>query len=146
MKISKVALTGGVQQTGKVMHRLVNEYFLDMAMYGSEPATAVFRLLADIPFVADPEGHELVQRPKFTLQFGGDCDDKAVAMAAYLKLRGITYRFRAVGVKIPGKRKIPLTHVWTEGIINNRWVVLDCTYAHNVYGQQTVRYDKFEIL
>lgn len=146
MKISKEMLTGGVKQTGAVMHRLVEDYFLDMTPFISEPVTEVFKFIANIPFLADPEGHELVQRPKFTLQFGGDCDDKAVAMAAYLKLRGIKYRFRAVGVKVPGKATIPLTHVWTEAIISTNWVILDCTYSHNVYGQQTMRYDKYEFI
>jgi len=146
MKISKEMLTGGVKQTGAVMRRLVNDYYQDMAPYASQPEMVVFRMLADIPFVPDPAGHELVQRPKFTLQFGGDCDDKAVAMAAYLKLRGIKYRFRAVGARIPGKLTIPLTHVWTEAIINGNWVILDCTYSHNVYGQQTMEYDKCEFI
>jgi len=146
MKITKTMLTGGVKQTGAVMHRLVEDYFLDMTPFISEPVTEVFRLIANIPFLADPEGHELVQRPKFTFQFGGDCDDKAVAMAAYLKLRGIPYRFRAVGVKRPYKRIIPLTHVWVEGRIGDSWVVLDCTYSHNVYGQQTVEYQRCELI
>lgn len=151
MKITEVLLKGGAAQTGKVMHRLVRDYYLDMMPFASLPLTDAFQKIAEIPFRPDPEGHELVQRPLFTLRDGGDCDDKAICMAAYGKITGYRYRFRAVGAKRPGQKsgKILLTHVWAElkiDIVGEKWIICDCTYAHNILGQQTVNYDRSEFI
>ena len=150
MKISQTLLTGGAKQTGVVMHRLVKDYHMDLAAMASVPLTEAFRRIADIPFRPDPKGHELVQRPLFTLRNGGDCDDKAICMAAYAVLTGLKYRFRAVGAKkSPNQHRIPLTHVWTEvriDMIGEPWVICDCTYAHNILGQQMVNYDRSEFI
>jgi len=144
MKITTVKLTGGAKQTGKVMHRLANEYKYDMSAYATMPLPEVFRIIADIPYRPDPKGHELVQRPLFTLRNGGDCDDKAIAMASWAILNGLKYRFMAVGQKKHGIRYIPLTHVYTELNINDRWESADCTYSWNQLGQQVFHYDRSE--
>jgi hypothetical protein len=146
MKITTVKLTGGAKQTGKEMHRLADSYAFDMAPWASTPLTVIFRKIADIPFRADPEGHELVQRPIFTMRNGGDCDDKSICMAAWAILNKVKYRFCAVGRKIPGKIRIPLTHVFTEVKINNEWISADCTYAYNILGQRSNNYDRMEYI
>jgi len=136
MKLSQIPLTGGARQTGKIMHMLVKRYSFDMSPYASLPPAQMFRILANVPFKPDPEGHELLQRPKFTMTYGGDCDDKAIAAAAYAVVTGNPYRFTAIGFKIPGKTRIPLTHVFTEISIYNEWVPFDCTYSYNIFGQR----------
>jgi len=137
MKLSQVPLTGGARQTGKLMHKLAQKYSFDMAPYASLPPAQMFRILSNVPFKPDPRGHELLQRPKFTMTYGGDCDDKSIASAAYAIITGLKYRFRAIGFKIAGKTRIPLTHVFTEIKINREWVAFDCTYAYNIFGQRT---------
>jgi transglutaminase-like putative cysteine protease len=131
----------GVHQTGKAMHRLAREYSFDMAPFASLSITELFDKIKNIPYVADPPGHELVQRPKFTLSRGGDCDDKAVTAAAYFINRGIPYRFVAIGQggKNPRTGKIPLTHVFVEYNIGGKWLVFDATYSYNILGQQIER-------
>jgi len=151
MKLTETLLKGGAKQTGQVMHRLVKDYYFDMMPLGTLPINEAFQKIAEIPFRPDPKGHELVQRPLFTLRDGGDCDDKAICMASYAVINGLKYRFRAVGCKNGRNRKIPLTHVWTEVKIYNEgigvdWLICDCTYAHNILGQQTVNYDRSEFI
>lgn len=145
-KLTTALLTHGAKQTGKVMHELAEKYAFDMAPYASKPLEEVFRMLADIPFRPDPDGQELVQRPKFTLNYGGDCDDKAIAMAAWCNLNGLNYRFCAIGQRIPGKIRIPLTHVFTEVNIINGWINADCTYSYNHLGQRVKDYDRMEYI
>lgn len=147
MKISMKKLEQGPRETGRVMHKLVKEYFIDMSAFGSVSLMDTFRYLADIPFRPDPKGHELVQRPKYTLRFGGDCDDKAICMASYAMIRGYGYRFRAIGKRLQPGHRIPLTHVYTELKINNKenWISADCTYSYNILGQQ-VSYDRYEFI
>lgn len=147
MKFSAVELTGGVKQTGAVMHRLAREYSFDMSDYGSLPPTEMFRRLAEIPFRPDPKGHELVQRPKFTMTYGGDCDDKSIAAAAYFIIRGTEYRFLAVATNnnLMKNGKIPLTHVFVEFNSFGEWVAFDCTYSYNILGQRPT-YFRSEII
>jgi hypothetical protein len=42
-----------------------------------------YEFVKKIPYRPDPEGHELIQRPAYTLKHGGDCDDKTVLVLAY---------------------------------------------------------------
>lgn len=146
MKIGKVLLTGGARQTGREMHRLADQYAFDMAPWASIPYTVMFRRIANLPFKEDPEGHELVQRPAYTMRSGGDCDDKAIAFAAWANLNRIPYRFCAIGTKKPGMFKIPLTHVFAECKIGMIWVPCDCTYAFNIIGRRVGGYDRLEYI
>jgi transglutaminase-like putative cysteine protease len=90
---------------------------------------AIHRFVRDrIRYVRDIEDVETVQSAEATLKLkSGDCDDKAVLMAAMLKSIGHPSRFVAVGFK-PGK----LTHVYVEARVRrngagSHWVPLENT-------------------
>ena len=135
MKITSRRLYG-VPQTLRWMHYMARKYRADMSQLASMPPTELFIKLANIPFVEDHNGDEELKRPKYTLNWGGDCDCKAIAAAAYAINLSIPFRFCATGRKIPGKRRIPLTHVFAEFKIGSKWVPFDCTYSFHIYGQR----------
>jgi transglutaminase-like putative cysteine protease len=76
-----------------------------------------------IRYLRDIHGVEVVQSPPETLRRGyGDCDDKAVLLAALLESIGHPTRFVAVG-KAPGK----FTHVYVETLRGTNWIALETT-------------------
>jgi transglutaminase-like putative cysteine protease len=76
-----------------------------------------------IRYLRDIHGVEVVQSPPETLRRGyGDCDDKAVLLAALLESIGHPTRFVAVG-KAPGK----FTHVYVETRRGPNWIALETT-------------------
>lgn len=88
---------------------------------------------------------EVLQRPYFTVNGmgkGGDCDDKAIAMASWAYLNGIPYRF--IAVRRPDRKS--LHHVFTELYIGNRWVAADCTYSINRFGCERENYAERVVL
>lgn len=83
-----------------------------------------------IRYVRDVRGVETVQTPVRTLEVGsGDCDDKAVLLAALLESIGFRTRFRAVGLNGD-----TYSHVLAEGYDplqqtprgRGAWVPLEC--------------------
>ena len=138
--------------TGKVMHQMVEEYYLDMAPYASLSLNDVFRMIADLPFSPDPKNIEVLKRPKYTMEQlgpGGDCDDKAIALASWAKINSIPYRFLGVGRKKPRQpffSKTLLTHVFPQVYILGEWITCDPTYSFNVLGRNLGGYDRIEIL
>lgn len=104
-----------------------------MAPYAHYSLPEIFRFLKDLPYRYDPPQIETLMRPLYTINqqgYGGDCDDKAIAIAAWADLNGIPYRFVAVR-----KNNQPrLHHVFTELFVNGRWISADCTYNHNTLG------------
>jgi hypothetical protein len=132
------------------MKKMVNKYYEDMAPYASLSLTEIFEKIASLPFNPDPDNIELLKRPYYTMHRigpGGDCDDKAIAMASWAKLTGIPWRFVGTGRKKPGKKRILLSHVYTELYILGEWLNCDCTYSFNILGLKTQgSYDKKEIL
>lgn len=133
-----------VEDTGKEMHRLAFAFREDVLSYAHMSLDEFFSFVAVIPYVNDPDSVEFLQRPYYTLTGtgqGGDCDDKAIVMAAYAILHEIPYQFVAVA-KEEGD---DLHHVFTELQINGAWVPFDVTYAFNTLGQP-VNYSKRMIL
>jgi transglutaminase-like putative cysteine protease len=123
-----------LKQTGDTMRRLASEYATDMAPYASMTLQEVFNLVKAIPYRKDPPGQEFLMRPQYTLLRngnGGDCDDKAIAMAAWCNLNRIPFRILAVGLQA----NKPLHHVLLECRIGMEWVVVDATYPQNVLGR-----------
>lgn len=122
--------------TLKAMRRMAKKYATDVTPYAMMSPLHFFALLSSIPYspdVWDGKKAEIIKRPHYTLNRmgeGGDCDDKAIAMASYLQLNGIPWRFVAVGRKKGG----PPTHVYTEGQFGNTWVAFDATYHFNIAG------------
>lgn len=119
-----------VQQTGAEMHRLALAFQEDMLPLAHLSIPELFDALRKLPYRNDPDSVEYLQRPYYTLigqGSGGDCDDKAIAVAAYANLRNILYRFVAVSRTSEGD----LHHVFTELFYDNQWHPMDVTYAFN---------------
>jgi hypothetical protein len=142
---AKVAELTNVKQTAFNMYRIAYAWRDDMAPYASMSMTELFCLLKDLPFNADPDDTELLQRPFYTLNQlgrGGDCDDKAICVGAWCHLNKLPFRFLAVAMS-PATE---LHHVLTEIFYRNRWVEFDPTYAFNVLGRPLKPYTKRLIL
>jgi len=137
MKVSTVFTNGDARETGVLMRRMVSKYYTDMVPYAQLSLPEIFDRVKNIPFRSDPDGIETLMRPLYTMTlqgFGGDCDDKAIAIASYLTLNRIPWRF--VAVRRPERKN--LHHVYTEyyNRIMNRWLPLDATYNINTLGHE----------
>ena len=76
-----------------------------------------------IAYVKDIAGVETVQTPDVTLyNRAGDCDDKAVLLAALLESIGHPTRFIAIGTT-PER----FSHVFVETKVGGKWMALDPT-------------------
>lgn len=124
---------GHAVSTGPRMHDMVRRFYGDMLPYASMTLPEVFNFIKSIPFRDDPADEEVLQRPYYTINGlgrGGDCDDKAIALASWAYLHGIPYRFVAVR-----RADMPyLHHVYPELYINGIWMHADATYSINTLG------------
>jgi len=148
MKVQTTKLIDA-HQTGRAMHRLVNKFYTDMSPYAGLSYHEMYDIIKKIPFHADPPNMEVIKRPFYTMNQigpGGDCDDKAIAMASYAKLVGIPYKFIGVGKKNPKYKKILLSHVFTQLYISGDWINADCTYPFNILGKVRETYQRVEVL
>lgn len=139
---STVHTNGDARKTGQLMHLMVEQYYTDMVPYAHLSLRKVFDIIKRIPFRPDPPDAETLMRPFYTMHSmgtGGDCDDKAIALASYCKLKGIPYRFVAVR---RADEKL-LHHVYLECYIENRWVHADPTYRFNSLGREREQYAEY---
>lgn len=99
-------------------------------------ALAWFAYVRAILFVNDPDGTEWLQSARVTLQHGGgDCDDRAILMAAGLKSIGIPVRL--VVVALDPNRGGTFSHVYVEAMLPARgWIAADPTYQSNTLGME----------
>jgi hypothetical protein len=130
-----------VDQTGAAMKALVKKYAMDMAPYASRPLMEVFDTVKMLPYIPDPKGVESLHRPLFTMQewypeTGRDCDDKAVAIAAWAELNGIPWDFEIVG------RGTKYHHVRAMMQLNGKWWTVDPTYPRNTLFRDSYFYPK----
>jgi transglutaminase-like putative cysteine protease len=145
----------GTRKTLAEMSRLVDEGSRDMVVreavvraiqsHGVKShdrfgqATAWFNAVKNgVTFVNDPVRTEWLQSPRVTLNLrAGDCDDRAVLLAAGLAAIGITSQFKVVGLN----RRFPddFSHVYVEAVINGRLVPMDPTYLFNTLGSEPPR-------
>lgn len=145
MQYSNVQTDGSARATGKLMRDMVNAYYLDMAPYAHLGLLEIFDVIRSIPFRDDPPWAETLQRPYYTMTetgAGGDCDDKAIALASWAKLKGIPWRF--VAVRRHDKKL--LHHVALELYILNNWVPFDATYNFNPPGRWREHYSEYQII
>ena len=145
MKITTVQTNGKAVATAPYMHYMIKRYYRDMLPWADYSLQEIFDLIADLPFRPDPPTEEMLMRPNYTMSMrglGGDCDDKAIAIASWAYLRGTPYRF--VAVRKNGRNT--LHHVYTELYINGRWITADCTYNINTLGHQREHYIEHVIL
>jgi transglutaminase-like putative cysteine protease len=144
MDVSYAQTDGQAIETMKLMHKMVDKYYLDMAPYGSWSLPEIFDLIKNLPFRPDPPMDETLMRPRYTLTMqgsGGDCDDKSIALAAYCKLQGLPYRF----VSVRRKNMKNLHHVFCQIYIAGKWMHADPTYNFNILGIQREPYAQYMI-
>lgn len=84
----------------------------------------IFEFVRDrIRYVKDIDGVETLHPAEWVLRQGaGDCDDKAILLAALLLSIGHTPRFIAVAFE-PGE----FSHVWVQDYLGGRWLDLEAT-------------------
>lgn len=87
-------------------------------------ATQIHSFVRDhIRYVQDPVDVERLQAPDKTLELAaGDCDDKAILLAAMLESIGHPVRFVAIGFE-PGI----YSHVYAETKIGPEWIAAETT-------------------
>lgn len=145
MIVTKQSTDGSAEQTGRLMHKMVETYYMDMLPYSHLTLDEIFDIIKYIPFREDPRESETLMRPRHTMQmrgYGGDCDDKCIALASWAKMVGIPYRF--VAVRRADRKK--LHHVMCELYINGVWVHADPTYNFNTLGRERERYAEYVII
>jgi transglutaminase-like putative cysteine protease len=132
----------------RLMGEMVRKYKDDVLLYAGMGPLEFFRMVAALPWVADAwngQLAEVIKRPWYTLHkmwAGGDCDDKAVAMACYFEVNQIPWRFVCVGSDI----KKPPTHVFCEADFGSGWVPMDATYPDNKAGLRMRNYPLVVVL
>jgi transglutaminase-like putative cysteine protease len=130
---------GKAKSTWPLMHLMVRKYHKDMIPYTYLTLTEIYEKIKCLPYRADPVDLETLMRPKYTMEmrgYGGDCDDKAIALASWAYCMNIPYRFLAVRKK----DKKNLHHVYPELYISGRWVTCDPTYSFNCLGRTNDEY------
>jgi transglutaminase-like putative cysteine protease len=135
MKVYKFTTDGSATSTGALMRQVVERFYLDMAPYASFSLIEIFDKIKNLPFRPDPLCTETLMRPSHTMNMrgtGGDCDDKAIALASWARLFKIPYRF--IAIRRPGRKN--LHHVAVELYTNNKWLFCDTTYSFNVIGRK----------
>jgi transglutaminase-like putative cysteine protease len=134
-----VKTNGSASDTGPLMHAMVRAYHMDMAPFASLTLPEIYDLIKNLPYRPDPVEQETLMRPRYTMNMqgtGGDCDDKAIALASWAVLNKIPYRFIAVR---RGDRK-SLHHVFPQLYITGKWVTTDPTYSFNALGREREHY------
>jgi transglutaminase-like putative cysteine protease len=102
-------------------------------------ARRLFTFVRDqIRYVRDIDGVETLHAADWVLKLrAGDCDDKAILLAALLLSIGHTVRFKAVAFD-PGE----FTHVWSQTCLGGRWVDMEPTELV-AFGQSVPLADAF---
>ncbi len=127
-----------VSQTIQEMKRIASQYRHDMDRYFGLCPRKFFYVAKQVLYVdddmvvqryvqaglipSDADGYEFVQRPAFTLQSGGDCDDKATMAAAYMYLQAIPWHFVTIGNE-PNE----WNHVYLYIKYSGQWLPYDVT-------------------
>lgn len=116
------------------MKRLIDLYSSDVQQYQLRDLDEIFNFVKNIPYVKDADqsdgnyAEELLQRPIFTIENGGDCDDKVILIGAFLKNAG--YHFRIVTVAYDPLTRVHV-HTYVEVMIDGQWLPVDATYSRN---------------
>lgn len=125
--VVREAVVRAIQTTGVESHDYLGQ------------ARAWFNAVRDgVTFVNDPVGTEWVQSPRVTLNLkAGDCDDRAVLLAAGLASIGIPSQFKVVA--LDRSRPGIMSHVYVEARIGRQLVPMDPTYPWNTLGFEPPR-------
>ena len=91
--------------------------------YVAEARTCLEYVRDRIRYVRDIYDVETLHHAETILETGsGDCDDKAILLAALLRSVGHPVRFIAIS-HVPGL----YSHVWTQSLAYGRWIDLEAT-------------------
>lgn len=133
-----------VPATVAEMYRLADAYTGDVrGLPWVNSLENIFSAVQHIPYIADnlaPECMglvECVKRPRITLLYGGDCDDKAVLAGAALSVIGVPWRIVTASYDDG-----PPSHVYLEVGVAGRWLPFDATtdetelFAEKTYSQK----------
>ncbi len=99
---------------------------------------ALFRYVRDhVMFIGDVAGVETLQSPRYTLHvMAGDCDDRAILLAALLRAIGIgadlSFKVIAANPAQPGA----FSHVYVVARVGGQAIPLDPTYHSNAIGYE----------
>ncbi len=133
--LQSVETNGKATATGPYMHGMVQTYWRDMIPWGTLSLPQIFTVIKNIPYRPDPPLVETLMRPYYTMNglgWGGDCDDKCIALASWAVINRIPYRFVAVR-----RHGMPtLHHVFTQLFVNGKWLSADATYRVNTLGTE----------
>lgn len=124
-----------VSQTGEAMLMFVRKWSKDIGECSDLSLEDFFRVVAELPYIPDPKGHEMLVRQKICMSSKSpsrDCDDKAILIASWLYLNYIPFRFLACSYEPNG----PIAHVVTETPDG----VLDPTYPSTKFPAPQAEY------
>jgi hypothetical protein len=136
-------------QTAAKIKQIVNKFYLDLDSLFIERKNGTmklpdlslaefFDLVKNIPYRRDPRPVEVVARPYYIFKYRGlgmDCKKKAIICAAYLKARGLPFRF--IGSSNRDDKKIH--HIFPQVKLDNEYVNFDATYSnYQLFGPKNV--------
>lgn len=118
------AVLGAIRDSGVIPHDIPGQ------------VNAWYRFVRDrITFVNDPVGAEYLQAPSETLRIaGGDCDDRAILLAAGLRGIGVPAAFKVTASD--RSRPRTMSHVYVVANLLGRPLALDPTYPMNRPGSE----------
>ena len=91
----------------------------------AEIKAAFYFVRDEVRYIRDIRGVETLHTPEKILQtMAGDCDDKALLIAALLESIGFQCRFIGVGFTAGH-----ISHVFTQVMNNGKWINLETTEA-----------------
>lgn len=118
------------ETTVEQMFRLCRQYAADVDAFNFRDYLDAYLYVRSLPFISDPDGIEMVTRPKYSLNpawtKNRDCDDKTTALCAFAERRGIQYRFAVVGEERDNARNPH--HIYPEFFLDGVWLPMDATY------------------
>jgi len=145
MQYHNTTTDGSAETTGRYMYQMVDKYYLDMLPLAHLNILDIFDFIKNLPYNNDDLSSEVLCRPALLLTgtaISGDCDDKAIALASWAKIRGIPYRF----ITVRSFDQQTLHHVYPQLYINSAWMTFDPTYNFNPYGRDRKPYADYVVL
>lgn len=119
--------------TVQEMYRLSRTYVRDVAPLLIQDVYQAFDYVKGLPYVTDQASCnrlECLKRPEFTMQSGGDCDDKAILAGAIMEFLKVPWRLVTTSYATD---KVP-SHVYLEIYkpLFGGWRPFDATYPSGV--------------
>lgn len=129
-----ITSVGESYEIAEEMKNVIEKYFLDTVKYRNLSISEFFNMVKYIPYVVEFGNYQLLQRPSAILNGNNAfvaCANKAIAMASFLKLKGIPYKIKMVS----DRDDLVFCHVFCIGFLD-KWVSFDCTYPENTINME----------